>query len=275
MKLATAATCLALTIWCASCARRAEILVDGSPAVLPLVAELASAYESRTGSRIVLASGLGSSARVEAVAAGRIDAAMASHGVDAAQLASRGLAAHEIARAAVVFAVHHGVPLRDITPQQVCGVLAGRITRWRQLGVDGGDVIALTRPADEVDAVVAREGVRCVGENAGVPNVRVIARPDSMAAALARTPGAFGVTSMPMVRASGGRITALRLDGVEPTAEHVESGAYRLRRSAYLITRAQPPEAVLRFLDFIRSEDGARIIAASGAVPAARIMHSP
>lgn len=274
MKVATRVLGIVLAVGSGACAPVAEVRVDGSPGVLPLVAELARTYESTTGNRLLLESGLGSAARVEAVASGRIEIAMASHGVDAAQLLSRGLVAHEIAHTAVVFAVNSAVPLRAITSEQVCAVLAGRLAQWQALDVAGGRIVALTRPPDEVDAEVAREGIRCLREITPGASVREIARPDSMATALATTAGAFGVTSMAMVRANEGRIAALELDGVEPTAENVASGGYPLRRSAYLITRADPPSAVARFLDFIRSAEGARIIAASGAVPAARIMRS-
>ena len=271
MKLPTWAAGLALAS-CGSCARVVEIRVDGSPGVLPLVAALATAYQSRTDDRILLASGLVSSARMDAVASGRIDVAMASHGIDVAQLESRGLVVHEIARTAVVFAVNSAVGLRAITRNQVCDVFAGRLTKWRELGVDGGDIMVFGRPPDEVDAEVAREGVQCLRHTAIAARVRVVARPDSLSTALARTPGAFGVTSMAMVSASAGRIAALLLDGAEPSPENVASGAYPLRRSAYLITRRNPSAAVAGFLGFIRSDEGARIISASGAVPAARIM---
>lgn len=273
MKLATWSTVTALALATVACASTA-IRIDGSPGVLPLVAALAAAYEDVSGDRLVLASGLGSSARLDALASGRIDVAMASHGVDSARLAARGLVAREIARTAVVFAVNATVPLRAISSDQVCAILAGRITRWRNLGAGDAAIVALMRPDDEVDSEVSRTVIPCLRELVPASHVRIIARPDSMAEALGATPHAFGVTSMPMVHASDGRIVALTLDGMVPTAENVASGRYSLRRSAFLVTRADPPDAVTRFLDFIASAEGSRIIAAGGAVPAARIMHS-
>jgi phosphate transport system substrate-binding protein len=70
------------------------------------------------------------------------------------------------------------------------------------------------------------------------------------------------------VERSGGRLRALALDGVAPTAAAVRSGAYPLVRRSLLLTRATPPAHVARFLAFVRSAEGARVIGASGAVPA-------
>ena len=243
------------------------IRVDGSPGVLPLVATLARAYTSSTGGTFTLASGLGSSQRASAVANGAIDIAMASHGIDSADIARRGLAVHEIARTAVVFAVNAGVPLTGLTRTQVCEILAGRVANWDQLDASTAPIVPLVRPPAEVDAEIARAHVPCLRDVAPGPVVRVIERPDSMAAELARTPGAFGVTSLVLVQGSAGHIRALALDGVSPTTTNVRSRVYPMARSSYLITRHPPPPHVARFLDFIRDTGGARVIMANGAVP--------
>src|SRR5688500_10654697 len=93
---------LVLAVWAAACVRPREIVrIDGSPGVAPLVAALVSEYRRENPSATVdVGAGLGSSARIQALADGKIDVAMASHGVVPAELQRRGLAAHEIARTA-------------------------------------------------------------------------------------------------------------------------------------------------------------------------------
>ena len=75
------------------------------------------------------------------------------------------------------------------------------------------------------------------------------------------------MTSMPFVEQSGSRIKALALDGIRPDAERVRRGEYPLTRSSFLVTSASPAAAVARFIAFVRSDAGARIIRANGAVP--------
>jgi phosphate transport system substrate-binding protein len=244
------------------------VRVDGSPAVMPLVAALASAYEARqVGTRVGLGAGLGGSARVAALAEGRIDVALTSQPVPDSLLASRGLAAHEIATAAVVFAVPAAVGVAGLTTAQLCDAFAGRITDWRDVGGPALPIAPRTRPAGEVDADVAIAGVPCLRDAIAAGRVPAIERPEAMAEALATTAGALGMTSMPFVERSGGRLRALALDGVAPTAANVASGAYPLVRRSLLLTRAAPPVHVARFLAFVRSADGKRVIAAGGAVP--------
>ena len=254
------------------CARGASvpIRVDGSPGVQPLVAALADAYTTTSGASFALASGLGSSRRAAAVADSVIDIAMASHGIDSADLARRGLAVHEIARTAVVFAVHAGVSLTNITPEQVCAIISGQATRWSGFQAGAAPIVPFIRPESEVDAEIAREHVSCLRDVTPGPAVRIVERPDSMAAELGRAPGAFGITSLVLVEGSKGRIRALSLDGVAPTAENVRTARYPMVRRSYLITRRSPAPHVAAFLDFIRDTAGARVITVSGAVPAIR-----
>lgn len=253
----------------AACAKPLETLrIDGSPGVAPLVSALVNEYETRRpAALIVMASGLGSSARLKAVEEGRIDLAMASHGLDSADLMKRGLTARRIARTAVVFAVNTSVPVSALSSKQLCDIYAGRIRNWRELGGPDLPVHAVTRPKGEVDADVALEGVACLRELTPGAGVQVIERPDEMARVLAATSGAIGLTSAPMVEQSAGRMKSLTLDGVTPNVESVESRSYPLSREAILVHKTAMPRAAGKFLEFIGSPEGERVIRANGAVP--------
>jgi phosphate transport system substrate-binding protein len=266
---ATAGATIAATLGILGClspnAARAlpELRIDGSPGVAPLVAAIADAYgQVNSGAPVRVGAGLGSSARIQALAENRIDLAMASHGVDSAALRARGIVAVEIARTAVVFAVHSGVDRRDITPSQACDIYAGRLARWS----DDLPIVAHARPDDEVDAEVANAAVPCL-RSARTASVIMVERPDAMAGALATTPGAFGVTSMAYVQQVGGRIRALALDGIEPTEANVVRGRYPMTRRAILLAHEPFTPAVHRFLEFVQSDAGARVLRANGAIP--------
>jgi phosphate transport system substrate-binding protein len=252
------------------------VRIDGSPGMMPLAAALAESYRTaRPQAAIAMGTGLGTAARLDALASGRIDVALASHGIDEAELARRGLAAHEIARVAVVFATHAGVPLAGLTQRQLCDVYAGRVADWRELGGPALAIAPRTRPVGEVDADVVLAGVPCLRDVAMAAHVQSVERPDAMAAALADTPGAVGMTSLPFVDRSGGRLRALALDGVTPSAEQVRRGTYPLTRRSVFLTREDAPPAVRAFLAFVRSAEGARVIGASGAVAADATPRAP
>lgn len=241
-----------------------ELRIDGSPGVAPLVSALADAYmRVNPDAPVRLGTGLGSAARIDALEAGRIDVAMASHGVDTAALRARGIAAVEIARTAVVFAVNGDVMRTHVTSAVVCDIYAGRVGNWAdQLGI-----VPLMRPAGEVDAEVALAALPCLKDVTFPGTVSIIERPDDMAAKLASRRGAFGLTSLPYVERSNHRIRALALDGVAPAEENVRSGRYPMSRRAILLVRTPAPPAVSRFLEYVRGAEGARILRAAGAIP--------
>ena len=244
------------------------ILVDGSSGVMPLVAALAEAYRERQPAGTVeMGRGLGTRARLEALAAGKIDIALASHGVDAEELARQGMAVHEIAKVAVVFGVNASVPVAGLTERQICDVYAGRITNWKELGGPDLAIAPRARPDTEVDAEVVRAKIGCLKDLKMAEAVKLMPATGDMARELAATAGAIGMTTMTVVEQSRERIRPLSLDGIAPRAENVKNQRYALTRDSFLVTKATPSPAVARFLDFIRSPAGAEIIAANGAVP--------
>lgn len=96
---------------------------------------LAREYQAQhSGTTIVLGAGMGTGARIQALADGNIDIALASQGVIPEELARRGLAAHEMAKVAVVFAVNASVPIASLTERQLCDLYAGAVTNWREVG---------------------------------------------------------------------------------------------------------------------------------------------
>jgi len=245
-----------------------KIVVDGSTGVMPLVGALAKVYQERyPASTVEMGKGLGTKARLQALADGRIDIAVASHGLVPDELTRQGMAVHEIARVAVVFGVNASVPTANITDGQVCDLYAGRITNWRELGGPDLAIAPRTRPESEVDAEVVRGHIACLKDVKFPDDVKVMPRSGDMAQELAIRVGAIGMTTTTVVEQSRGQIKLLSLNGVIPNAENVGRKIYTLTRDAFLVTKALPPPAVSRFVEFVRSSAGAAVIAANGAVP--------
>lgn len=245
-----------------------RIVVDGSTGVMPLVAALAKAYqEGNPAATVELGKGLGTKARLQALEDGKIDIALASHGLVAEELTRRGMVVHEIAKVAVVFGVNASVSTTNVTDHQICDVYAGRITNWKQLGGPDLAIAPRTRPDSEVDAEVVRGKVACLADLKMPEGVKVMPRSGDMAKELAATVGAIGMTTTTVVEQSRGQIKLLSLDSVIPSAENVEHKKYTLTRDSFLVTKAPPPPAVSRFVEFVRSARGAAVIRANGALP--------
>jgi phosphate transport system substrate-binding protein len=244
------------------------IVLDGSTGMLPLAQALATAYQQRSSDpHVEIGKGLGTKARLQALAEGKIQIALASHGIPPEAVQKGNLTVIEVAKGAIVFAVNASVPLTNLTEAQVCEIYSGKVRSWQPLGGPDRPIAVLTRPPTEVDPEVIRAKVGCFRELTEVETAKVMARGGDMAKGLADTPDAIGMTSMTVVEQSGGKVKALTLNGVAPTAEQVKSGRYGLTRDFLFVITGEPTPPIKQFLDFVRSPDGDRVILANGAVP--------
>jgi phosphate transport system substrate-binding protein len=245
-----------------------QIVLDGSTGMLPLAKALASAHQQRSADpRVEIGGGLGTGARLRALEEGKIHVALASHGIRPEDVRKGNLKIIEVAKGAIVFAVNASVPITDITESQICDLYSGKVKSWLSLGGSDNSVAVFTRPPTEVDPEVIRAKVGCFKDLKETEAARVMARGGDMARALAETPHAIGMTSMTVVEQSGGKVKALTLDGIAPTAQNVKSGRYLLTRDFLFVIKGEPTSAVRRFLDFVLSPEGDRVIEANGAVP--------
>jgi phosphate transport system substrate-binding protein len=251
-------------------AAQQKITVDGSSGTAPLVEALGKAFTAGGNAVVAVGSGLGTKARFEALSAGTIDVAMASHGLDVSEVTRQGMTVHRIALTPVVFAVHQSVDVENLTDAQLCAIYAGGTRNWKALGGPDLAIVPLARPDSEIDAEVVRAGIDCFKDLKLANDAKVLARAGDLAKNLAETRGAIGMTSATVVEQSRGRVRAIALNGVAANESNVVAARYRLTRDAFLVTGRSPPAPVKAFIDFVRSAEGAAVIRANGAIAATK-----
>jgi len=244
------------------------VVLDGSTGMLPLASALAKAYQQKfSDPQLELGKGLGTGARLQALAEGKIHIALASHGIAADDIRKGNLKVLDVAKGAIIFAVNSSVPLSRITDSQVCDIYGGKIRNWESLASLSTPIAVFTRPPTEVDPEVIRAKISCFKDLKEAETARVMARGGDMAKALTETPYSIGMTSMTVVEQSGGKVKALVLNEVAPVPENVRNGRYFLTRDFLFVTKADPTVAVKKFLDYVLSPEGDRVISDNGAVP--------
>lgn len=250
-------------------AAQQKIVIDGSTGTAPLVEALGKAFAAKTNTAVEVGKGLGTKERLAAMKDRKIDIAMASHGLNVAEVSAQGMSVHRIAMTPVVFGVHETVKVDNLTDAQLCSIFAGSTKNWKEVG--GGDlpIAPMARPDTEVDAQVAGDGVACLKGLKLPDTVKVNASARDMAKALAETAGSIGVTSATVIEQSGGKIRSAALNGIAPVEANVAAGKYRLTRDAFLVVSKPPPPQAQAFIDFVRSAEGAVVIKANGAMAAA------
>ena len=160
------------------------------------------------------------------------------------------------------------VAAANLTGEQICGIYSATTKNWKELGAADINIVAVTRPDSEVDTEVVREKIACLTKLQMPDTVKVAPKAGEMAEQLATTTGAIGMTTMTVVEQSNGRIKALALRGITATAANVQNKTYTLTRDSFLVTQETPSPAVAKFIAFVQSDAGKKVIAANGAVPA-------
>ena len=245
-----------------------KIVIDGSTGVTPLVAALTKAFiEQNPAIAIDIGKGMGTRARIDALRDGKIDIAMASHGLKVDDIKRQGMAVHEIAKVAVVFGVHAGVAVNELNEAQICDIYLLKTKNWKELGAADISIAPYTRPDTEVDTEVVRDKIACLTKLQMPAGVKVAPKAGEMSEQLASAAGAIGMTTMTIVEQSKGRIRPLALRGIMPTAANVQNKTYPLTRDSFLVTQATASPAVVKFIAFVASDAGKKVIAANGALP--------
>lgn len=220
------------------------------------------------GTRIVLSPGMGSSGGIKAVAAGRLDIGLSGRSLDGEER-NLGVQATKYAMTPFVFAVHRTVGISGLTLDGVAGIYAGK-RDWE----NGKRIRLVLRPREDTDIPILMGMSPKMGAAVDIAMRRqgmIVATTDHDAAdAIENIPGAFGGTTLALVLSEKRALRVLALDGVVPSVRTLTDRSYPYSKTFYMVTRNDPPAAVRRFMDFVRSPAGAAILSKNGQVPVQR-----
>jgi phosphate transport system substrate-binding protein len=256
-----------LLLFSGSLAAQEQIQVGGTSGMVPMMQDLAKAYQSKhPGERVeVLEGSLDSSGGIKAVEAGRIAIGLTGRTLRPDE---KGKAVHRsIGRMPMVVAVHKDLPITTLTQSQICEIYGGKIRSWQDVGGPQAKILVLTR--SDIDSSTKesfRKGLACFKDLKETPEAVVLNEATDMNRTLGGRPFTIGLTDLGAVVESQGRFKAVAIDGVPPAGESVRSGKYKLFREFGVVTRGEPQGLTLRFLDFVAGPDGAHIMGQHGVV---------
>ena len=235
-----------------------KLQIAGSTTVLPVAEECARIFmEKHPGSRIDVSGG-GSSHGVKAVADGTVDIGTASRDLKSSESdAHPGLVPHGVAKDGVAVTVHPSNPVTELTMEQLQGIYTGTITNWKDVGGTDSEIMVVTREEGS--------GTRDCFEQAVMKPIKAEITDHGIIqdsngktrATVAGSAQAIGFISLGYVNSD---VSAIRLDGIEPTVESVVDGSYAISRTLWMITNGNPNSAEQAFLDFVLSDEGQKIV---------------
>jgi phosphate transport system substrate-binding protein len=248
--------------------RAEELVVTGSTTILP-IAEIAGEQfmEANPGMR-VLVSGVGSSAGIEAVAAGTSQIGTSSRDLKDEE-SGLGLVDTPIAYDGIAVIVNPGNPVKGLTTDQLRDVFAGKITNWSQVG--GPDLRIDLVNRDEASGT--REAFKKIimGEDATFDrSAAVLPGTGQVRDVVSRSAGAVGYISVGFVapRFESRPVKALDIDGVVPSPGTVADGTYPIRRVLHFFTKGPADGLAKRYIDYVLSEDVQNgVVVEAGFIP--------
>ncbi|TWJ19797.1 substrate-binding domain-containing protein [Geobacter argillaceus] len=256
-----------VTILCCSLITAAgaeSIKLAGSGQMIPLINTLGKAYMKKYPQDAVEVNqkSLGQLGGVMAVTKGAIDIAMSARYLDKNEK-KMPVQAYEIAKVAGLFAVNAATPVTSLTSQQVCDIYGGKIRNWAKLGGPDGAIIPLTRPESDSTKIAVRQGIACFDKLKEADDVRSMPKAKDMYTELTTKVNTLGMIDAVCFADAGGKLKAVKIDGKDFTSSENSPIMHHYN----LVLGKNRGEAVMRFLQFIRSSEGQTIIKREKASP--------
>ncbi|TWE08563.1 phosphate ABC transporter substrate-binding protein (PhoT family) [Neobacillus bataviensis] len=228
-----------------------SLSISGSSAMQPLVAAAAEEFMAQNPNVDIQVQAGGSGTGLSQVAEGSVQIgnsdvfAEEKEGVPADQLVD-----HKVAVVGMTAAVNPKVGIKDIKKEDLIKVFTGKITNWKELGGKDQKIVLVNRPDSSgtravfnkfaLDGATPAEGITEDSSN----TVKKI---------INETDGAIGYLAFSYF--TDDSVTPLAIDGVEPTAENVQTGKFPVWAYEHSYTKGEATDLAKAFLDFMMSDD--------------------
>ncbi len=159
----------------------------------------------------------------------------------------------------------------NIAKADVAGFYRSTTATWP----DGSPVRVILRPSSDSDTALLGQTFPGMADAIDQVRTRIdvpLAATDQDNLEMAKTvPGSLVGTSLAqmLTEQHQSKLRFLTIDGVEPTLENLESGAYPYSRPFRLVFSDKPAPLVLRFLEFVASSEGEKLLREAGCLQAA------
>jgi len=231
----------------------ATITIAGSTSVQPLSERLAEAFMSKHKDIKINVQGGGSTAGITAARTGTAQIGSSSRELKPDE---KGLHEVLIAKDGIAIIVNSKNPIQDLKFDDVKAIFSGKVKDWNQVGGKPGPITVVIRESGSGTRGAFEEMVM-KGEPFE-PKAVVQNSTGAVRSTVAGDPNAIGFVSLAGL---GEGVKAVKIDGIEPTAQNVVNGTYKINRPFLYLTKSAPEGAVKQFIDFALSAEGQEIVA--------------
>ncbi len=244
------------------------IRIKGSDTMLYLTNLLAREYMRNNPSISVYVEGGGTATGIKALGEGTIDICTASRplkGEEVKILADKyqsvGMSTI-IAKDALSIYVNLKNPLENISTEQLKEIFLCKIKNWSQLNWDNKEITPISRNPNSGTYLYFKEHILDGEEYC--EEVQIKPTTESIVKFVAENIYAIGYGGIGYLTDS---VKTLNINGISPTEESVIEDVYPISRYLHFYTLRQPEGEVKKFIDWVISNEGQRLVRESGYIP--------
>jgi phosphate transport system substrate-binding protein len=172
-----------------------------------------------------------------------------------------------VARDGVTIYLNEANPVRELTLEQIRDVYLGKIVNWKELGGPDRPIVLYSRENSSGTYVFFKDQV--LGGRDYSPRCQTLPGTAAVVNAVVNDPKGIGYGGVAYAR--GLRICAVKKDAaspaVSPTEATVRDGSYALSRDLYFYLRRKPAGEAGRFVDWVLSAEGQKVVTEVGYFP--------
>ena len=243
-----------------------KITIAGSTTVLPIAQATAEVFMDNNPEINISVRGGGSSVGIAAIMSGTVDIGNASRHIKAKELAKareQGINPYEnvVANDGIVIVIHKDNNVKDLTLEQVKDIYTGKISNWKEVGGPSLPIVVISRDVSsgtfEVFNKIVLNNAKCIG------SALMLASNNAVVSTIATTPGAIGYAGLGYVNET---VNAVKIDRIMPSKKTIQNGSYPIARTLHMYTNGAPKGLAKRYIDFILSVEGQKIVEEQGFI---------
>lgn len=244
-----------------------KITVKGSDTMVILAQRWAEKYMTINNNVSIQVTGGGSGTGISALINGTTDICDASRPMKKSEIQKLkerfGTMGVEIpcAKDGITVYVHEKNNVENITMQQLKDIYQGKITNWNQIGGNNAKIVMYSRENNSGTYVFFKDHVLKGGDYA--PSCQNLPGTAAVVNAVSKDVNGIGYGGAGYSKG----IKILSVNGYEPNAQNVANGKYPLARYLYMYTRNKPTGAIKKYIDWILSEEGQKLVKQAGYFP--------
>jgi len=237
-----------------------DLRIDGSTTVLPIAQRAAEVFMKKYPNIKVFVTGSGSGTGIKALVDGTTNIATSSREAKDNEIAdgkTKGVAleAHKVAFDGIVPIVHPSNKLSDITTEQLRDIYNGKMKSWKDLGGADRPISVVSRDTSSGTYEVWEEKV--LKKDRVRADALLVASNGQAVQTVAQNRVGIGYIGIGYADKS---VKFLKVNGKTATEANVRDFSWPVARPLFMYTNGKPAGAAAKFIDFLLSQEGQKIV---------------